>query len=209
MIPELAQQYPPRFHPHLELVVVQAGVEQEMGTMDEELLDRQHALLFDINRSIRYHTRRRAFFERLDMLTNMASLIFGSAAVYGVLEKDYATWALLSAALVTSLSGINLVVSSSRRAREHFDFARRFGDLAIKLQCDSLTDDLLRSATAERLRIEAEEPPILRMLDVQCYIEEARAQGLDYGGIELAWVQRVLSQLVDVGKVPAPAVSPS
>ena len=172
--------------------------------MSEDTLEEKwHKLLFDVNRSIRYHTRRRAFFEKIDMAANMASVIFGSAAVYGVLEKDYSVLALVAAAFVTVLSGVNLVVSSSRRAREYFDFARRFTELSMKLQCsDEITPELLRTLTAERLRIEAEEPPILRILDVACYIEEARAQGLKIDGIELTRTQRALSQFFDFGRIP-------
>ena len=50
--------------------------------------DRWDDMLFGVRRSIRYHQRRRAFFDRLDQFSNMLSVIFGSAAIYGVLEKN-------------------------------------------------------------------------------------------------------------------------
>ena len=92
-----------------------------------------HDLLFDIGRSVRYHNRRRAFFDRIDRLANMLSVIFGSTAVYGVLAQDHQALALTAAALVTVLSAINLVVGSSQKARAHADFARRFIELEKRM----------------------------------------------------------------------------
>ncbi|WJR47613.1 hypothetical protein [Pseudomonas monteilii] len=73
--------------------------------------------IFAIRRSIRYHLRRTAYFDALDKVTNMVSVMFGSAAIYGVLSKKAESLALVMSALVTFISTINLVVSSAQRAR--------------------------------------------------------------------------------------------
>jgi hypothetical protein len=88
--------------------------------------DPRHDLLFDVRRSVRYHTRRRMFFDRWNLATNALSVIFGSATIYGVLSAGGKELALASAALVTVMSSLNLVIGTTRMARLHEDLARRF-----------------------------------------------------------------------------------
>ncbi len=165
-------------------------------------LDRAwHDLQFDIRRSIRYHNRRRTHFDRLDKLANMFSVVFGSTAVFGVMERDYQALALTAAAIVTIVSAINLVVGSSLRARDHSDLARRFVDLEKELVKEGPSLDRLKRLKVARMDIEADEPPILRVLDCLCHNEEMRAQG--YPPEQLArigWFQALLAPLVDIGE---------
>lgn len=168
-----------------------------MGTATADLEDRWHNTLFGVRRSIRYHQRRRAFFDRLDQLSNMLSVIFGSAAIYGILEQDYKALALIASALVTVLASINLVIGSAQRARAHSDFSRRYVELE-KRMLGQPDESLLQQLSAERLSIEAEEPPVLHVLNAICHNETMRAMG--YKKEELAkigWCQRLLAQLFD------------
>lgn len=158
----------------------------------------QHKLLFDIRRSVRYHHRRRAFFDRIDQITNMVSVVFGSAAVFGVMEQEYKALALVAAGLVTVLSAINLVLASSQRARAHSDFARQFIELEMRF-CHQIDEAALREITTTRLSIEAEEPPVLHVLNVICHNEQMRAMG--YPKEQLAnvrWWQRAVAQVMDL-----------
>lgn len=165
-----------------------------------EILERSlHDLLFGIRRSIRYHHRRRAFFDRLDQITNMVSVIFGSAAVYGVLEQDYKSLALVAAGLVTVLSAVNLVLGSAQRARAHSDFARQFIDLEKRLLVSELHQTVLHDVTAARLTIEAEEPPVLHVLNVICHNEQMRAMGYPKEElVKVHWWQRAFAQMMDL-----------
>jgi len=168
-----------------------------MGTATDDLEDRWYAMLFSVRRSVRYHQRRRAFFDRLDQFSNMLSVIFGSAAIYGILEKDYQAVALTASALVTVLASINLVVGSARRAREHSDFSRRYVELE-KRMIGQPDEKVLHQITTERLSIEAEEPPVLHVLNTICHNEMMRAMG--YKKEELAKIgccQRLFAQLFD------------
>ncbi|ENA0199942.1 hypothetical protein ABFI44_002106 [Salmonella enterica] len=167
--------------------------------METNLTSDWEGLLFDVRRSVRYHNRRRACFDRLDQTTNVLSLIFGSAAIYGVLSQANANWAVLSAAIVTVFSAVNLVVGSSQRARAHFDFARKFFELEQKMMLmPEVTDESLRLITAERLSIEKDEPPVLRVLDSICYNEQILS--MDYPTDQMVVVgfwQRLLSPIMD------------
>ncbi|HFI3295736.1 TPA: hypothetical protein ACGPXS_004920 [Escherichia coli] len=167
--------------------------------MKTNLAREWEGLLFDVRRSVRYHNRRRAWFDRLDQATNVLSLIFGSTAIYGVLSQSNKNLAMLSAAVVTIFSAINLVVGSSRRARAHFDFARKFFELEQKMiLVPEITEESLRTITSERLSIEKDEPPVLRVLDSICYNEQILS--MDYPKDQMIVVgfwQRLFSPVLD------------
>ncbi|HDP8225543.1 TPA: hypothetical protein P7B99_002399 [Escherichia coli] len=157
-------------------------------------------LLFDVRRSVRYHNRRRAFYDRLDQVTNVIALIFGSATIVGVLSPHAQTiWAVLSAALVTCFSAVNLVVGSSQRARNHSDFAKQFFALEEQMiRMDKPSEEALRELTAQRLSIEKDEPPVLRVLDCICYNEQVQA--MDFSAdqmIQISGWQRLCAPFFD------------
>ncbi len=158
-----------------------------------------HNMLFDLRRSIRYHHRRRAFFDRLDMSTNMLSVIFGSAAVYGVLEQQYKMLALVAAGTVTVASAVNLVLGSAQRARAHSDFVRRYIQLERRMQVAVPDAATLVQVRQDRLAIEAEEPPVLHVLNVICHNEEMRAMGYPKANLaKIRWWQRLFANITDV-----------
>lgn len=168
-----------------------------MEEIVEPLADRWHGMLFGIRRSIRYHLRRRAFFDRLDQFSNMLSVIFGSAAIYGILEKNALAIALLASATVTVLASVNLVIGSAQRARAHADFMRRYVELE-KLMLLTPSEEGLLTVTQTRLSIEAEEPPVLHVLNCICHNETMRAMGYEKDGMpKIGWFQRLVSQLFD------------
>lgn len=159
--------------------------------------DRWDDMLFGVRRSIRYHQRRRAFFDRLDQFSNMLSVIFGSAAIYGVLEKNALTVALVASGAVTVLASVNLVVGSAQRARAHADFMRRYVELE-KLMSPPPSEECLLAVTQARLSIEAEEPPVLHVLNCICHNELMRAMGYKKSKLaKIGWFQRLVSQIFD------------
>ena len=140
-------------------------------------IDARYALLFDVRRSVRYHNRRRAFFDRTSMLNTAVSLVFGSAAAASVLGDR--TWlAVASGFFVTLCSSIDLVVGSAQKARLHFDLARRFIELEKQLLAVSKDDHSAICALEQvRLTIESDEPPVYRALDLLCRNEQIAAEG--------------------------------
>ncbi|KQR90214.1 hypothetical protein ASG35_03110 [Burkholderia sp. Leaf177] len=165
---------------------------------DAALRKNWHAMLFGIRRSIRYHQRRRAFYDRLDQISNALSLILGSAAIYGVLDKDAHAVAIAASMLVTVISAVNLILASSQRARGHFDLARRFSDLERQMLGAPVESTLL-AAHAERLVIESDEPPKLSVLDCICHNELMRAEGYKTEDLaKITWWQRLFAPFVDI-----------
>ena len=160
-----------------------------------------HTLLFDVRRSIRYHTRRRRFFDNMYRWKTWLALVFGGAAFVSLAAQMHGDLPLLMTALVSVVSALDLVIGSTTRARLHADLARRFVELEreIALMKDP-AEEALRTWTAQRLTIEADEPPILRVLDILCHNELLLA--MDYPRRRLCvvpWHKRVLAPFVNVG----------
>jgi hypothetical protein len=71
-----------------------------------------------------------------------------------------------------------------------------------------MDDVKIRVFIAQRLEIEATEPPPLRVLDMICHNELCRA--MDYSEkycVQIKWYQRYLSQLMDINdhKIKCPS----
>ncbi|MNN61938.1 hypothetical protein D3C81_1772010 [compost metagenome] len=127
----------------------------------------------------------------------MLSLIFGSAAIYGVLEDNAKNIALVASATVTVVSSINLVVGSAQRGRAHADFMRRYVELEKRMLGRETEERLLEIAEA-RLSIEAEEPPVMHVLNTICHNETMRAMGFKKEDLpKIGWFQSLVSQIFD------------
>lgn len=139
-----------------------------------------YGFLFDIRRSVRYHERRRAFFDAFSKLKNALGLFAGSGAVGAVLLSRPGVAGAL-AVIVAAFSAIDLVIGSSEAARRHNDLQRRFLALESDLIEKNLknTDGTPLEFVRKRLSIEADEPPIFRALDTLCHNEVARSLGRD------------------------------
>ena len=143
-------------------------------------------LLFGVQRSVRYHNRRRGFYERCHTLIVFFGVVGGSATIgaFGAaVTEDLPLWVkLLPAFLTTLLSAWDLVVGNSRKAWQHADLARQFINLEQRLVADRAApsdelDKIVTDITVQRLVIESTEPPILQVLNILCDNELRRAMG--------------------------------
>lgn len=138
--------------------------------------DEREAVLWDVQRSIRYHDRRRAFFDFWHRLTAALSLIFASAAAVDLLNASGHGIAIGAAFVVAVLSALDLVVGTAEKARKHDDLRRRFIKLESGIRRDERpSPQMLAAWSEERLAIELDELPIYRALDVLCWNELAIA----------------------------------
>ncbi|MDP2805350.1 MAG: hypothetical protein Q8O24_05355 [Gallionellaceae bacterium] len=131
--------------------------------------DRQYGLLFGVCRSIRYHDRRRAFFERLHQITSGLTVLLAGSVLFEL------------AVIAALLSAWDIVVGYSVKASLHRDLKQRFGALEIAILLGLDDDSTWQHHEAERLRIEQDEPPIFRALDMLCHNELLTADGLKRG----------------------------
>src|SRR5438067_2520863 len=113
-------------------------------------------LLFHVQRSIRYHNCRRRFFDNLNNVSQLISVIAGSATVFAVISN--LGIAPYVAAVVTIFSAFNLVVSPTRKSILHADLAKRFIDLEETITgTEVVSEHEIRDFKQQRLRIERDE----------------------------------------------------
>jgi hypothetical protein len=169
-----------------------AGAE---ASSTESLGDELYRLDFGVHKSLRYHSMRRRFLDlwhRISMSCAVVSAAAAYAAVTGAWPEVSTTVALLAA----SMTLLDVVVGFSQRARTHEQLYRRFSDLAAEIaRVPHRTDEQVREWMAERLMIQADEPPSLDALNVMCHNLEVEARGLgDEHKWRLSWWHRRFPQ---------------
>jgi len=132
-------------------------------------------LLFGVRRSIRYHSRRQAFFESVNLWTNFLLVLLGSGTVALATEDRYAVILGLGMS-ITLISSLKLVFAFGVKATRHAQFVRDFTLLEREL-CGDTSEIAVKTIIQKRLDLEAVEPPVMQLLDVLCHNELLRAMG--------------------------------
>jgi hypothetical protein len=158
-----------------------------------------HSLLFAVRRSIRYHNRRRRFFDGFDKTVKVLGVVGGSAA-FAASIGQHNVIAIWFAAAVAFASAISLVIGPSQAARLHEGLARRFAQLEHDIhRTPEPTADQVNGFVAERLLIEFDEPPALRVLDIICHNELCEALGYDRCHFyKVRWLQSLAAPFFDL-----------
>jgi len=142
---------------------------------ESEYQDLLEDLKFQIERSVRYHERRRSFFESWHKFIMLLVILSGSAAFSPLLNQ--ASWLGLFIAFIAAM---DLVLGFSHKARDHSILYMRFIDLLVEMESKfDRVGENLSSWTSRRLAIEKDEPPVLTALNASCHNEVIAAQGLD------------------------------
>lgn len=171
-----------------------------METTNDKFEDRKHDILFGVRRSIRYHAHRRRFFDRLHNTITFMVALFGTATMGTILAKVPHGWSIMTALSVTAASMIDLVIGSTRVARQYDDLVRRFIALEKKIIISKdKTMDAITTFEADRLDIEADEPSALIILNMKCQNEMCRSMGYpDKYQVRIGWWQNKLCQIFDL-----------
>ncbi len=148
-----------------------ATVEARPGLSDDF-----HDLGFSIAKSRRYHEKLAHFYGYWRDWTRIATILSGSGLfvlifagadkLAGVVSAVFALWAMT-----------DFLVDPDKKARLHDELRQDFIRLAIKFEETPRTDEAIRELTADRLKIEAREPPCKRLVDLQARNDECRARG--------------------------------
>ena len=156
-------------------------------------------LLFGIRRSIRYHSKRLAFFDRLDKTANFSILVI-SFGVFAV-APDYPKAAMGLGFAIAVLSSAQISFGLASKAADHARLRSAYGRLE-QILTGSKSKRTIERAQKRRIELEGSEPEVKRYLDVICHNELALAEG--HGEREfwkLAWWQRALAHFVNAGSV--------
>lgn len=155
-----------------------------------------YQLGFGVARSLRYHAKRRAFFERCDHLTRAITAIAGFGTVGSVLNGFHVA-AIVAGSIVGVMTALDLVFDYSRRASVYDGLYRRFADLGVRVAGAVHSDANYRTFDVERLLIEKEEPTKLSVLDVLCANEELKARDFGYSH-KVTLLQRSFCEILDL-----------
>lgn len=150
-------------------------------------------LVWGVDRSVRYHMRREAFFVRWHRLNLFVAMLSSSASVVALGYKisEEVPWIpLVGAAIAAIASSIDLLVGPLEQSKKHYELRQRFTRLSQQICRDDHADvHLLTERKCERLDIEREEPPIYRALDLLCHVELLKARG-EAGAENVPWYKR-------------------
>ncbi|KAB0504681.1 hypothetical protein [Pseudomonas moorei] len=167
-----------------------------MDGPNEEL----HELNFYIQRNIRYHMRRAAFFLYWGRVTAFIGVIFGSATVTSLLASS-PPWVTGGAALIVTLaSATDLVAGTADRAWLHNDLRKRYLEIEAEMIAENTETQLskVRQYRSEIRRIEADEPPTLPALELLAMNDVIRSmypkEKAEKLVSNLPWIKRVSAQ---------------
>ena len=138
-------------------------------------------LRFNVARSLRYHDKRRAFFELLGKTLQFSALVGSSAAVLALVRESGSDWlAVVFAAIAAVASLLNLVIGTSTKYETYTKLKNRFIDLQARIdEIQEPTEEEVAKVMKERHVIEKEEPSISIWLNKVCYNETVDALGYD------------------------------
>jgi hypothetical protein len=139
----------------------------------------QFALLFAVRRSMRYHDRRRAFFERLHRVTNVLTILMAGSVLHQLgQDGEAAVWLVGLSVAAALMAAVDMVLGYSSRAALHRELKVRFAELEIAMLSGNDAPETWVAHQVERLKIERDEPPIYHALDLLCHNETAAAEGI-------------------------------
>ena len=156
-------------------------------------------LRFGVTRSIRYHARREHWFQGVQNVILLGVFINSTAFAVNFLYTLPSLLALVASAFIPVLVGFSLVFRFSEKAYIHRDLRNRFVRLlSLIIDYRSLEgmeiSEKITEWTIERNRIEAEEPGVMKVLDVACHNDLIRGMGYEKTSkefVSIGWFQRL------------------
>lgn len=133
---------------------------------DSSLSKSWHELNFRVQVSIRYHTRRAVFFGNIHRAVKFFSILSATAAAAAVaksIENVSTEIVLVSAAVISAVNALDLLIGFSTMEAKHFGLRNSFigvQELMVGKPSQQAYEDGMRQV----LRIEKEEPAIFQAL---------------------------------------------
>lgn len=107
-----------------------------------------------------------------------ANALLGAGAFIALLGGEGTSIAIVLTGIVAGASAIETVLKPSDKAQLHADLTRRFTGLAADIMGYQPTPRNLQKVRAARLKIEMDEPPVRRLVDLLSHNEECRSRGI-------------------------------
>ncbi len=181
-------------------------------------------ILFGVRRSVRYHQRRRSYFEFLHNCITLWHIMAGSSAMvffFGQLGH----WGGGLAATSALLAAGSLALGIPRRMTWHATLSQKFSQLEHEMapyEDADIDQAIVPRFQQRRLEIEAEEPPKLRTIDLLCHNELVKSTYTHGDVYPIGWWKRLLGHIFDLEvdaildkpsknqprHIPSPSVAP-
>ena len=175
-------------------------------------------LLFHVICSVKYHSRRRRFYENVNNLMLFLAFLYSTATISSLLDVFVVAHLNLPAIIISMLLGITLVGRVGVKANDHNDLKRRFIRLQQSMELGRATMDETKIAgwREQRLQIEMDELPINRVVHAQCYNEvvkslkilrdtEKRYVKIGFRHRAFGWITRAFDDSLKLGE-PAKSI---
>ena len=134
---------------------------------------------FNILRNALYHSARRRSLERVNRGFNFLIVVLGTAA-FGDLTKVFNVNAEWIGAAVAIVGALQLVFDFGRQARDHQILQKSYYDLLADAELKVEATEVDAAAWhSEMLRITADEPPVLKVIDARAYNDAIDAMDFD------------------------------
>lgn len=174
----------------------------------DQVFDPVVALDFTVHVSMRYHAKRRAWFDGLHRIA-LAVIALGSSAAAAAIMGGLGDAAARLIIAVAAAAALELFFGFSDRARSADMLYRRFNALATEIaETLSVDDETLRRWDKRRLLIRADCEERLLVLHRVCYNLEAEARGYaDDALYDIKGWQRIAAPLVSLPPYPPRRIS--
>ncbi len=155
--------------------------------------ERLAALDFSVGLSIRYHGKRKRFFESLHHSCAALTVLFSSSTFAALISKpEISALAQTLSFGMAVASALDIVLDFSGKAVFYRDLKNRFTELAMRLNAPE-APERISELENERLSIERDEPDEYGALSVICHDEESMARGWPKTSRRLSWAERALA----------------
>lgn len=129
----------------------------------------------------------------------IATAIAGSGA-FLLISSGWQDVATVVVAFIALWAVIDIIFAPDKKSDLHSDLRQKFISLAAEIEAAPRTKESLRALAADRLSIEAREPPCKRLVDLQARNDECRARGfLSSDLVPLSDSQRYLGYFATFG----------
>ena len=176
--------------------------------MNTDLIRELNNLRFGIEKSMRYHQRRRAHYEfthRVLMFLVVLAALAGMSEY--VLHLNWWVPIFLPAAPML-FAVIDLVYSPGTQARDHLALHQRFATLVSEVlqaeaDAEAVTAAKIAQWNAARVRIETDEPAIYWALEADCFNEMVYARDQKDLVVKQGLFKRLFMQWIRFDQLPS------
>lgn len=171
--------------------------------------DKRYDIEFYVQRCIKYHSYRSAFFAKLKTIMSFVTVLFGSAVAAALVAKAPPEFAIAASAVVVTFSAFDLVVGTAKKSWDHNDLKKRFYAVELELLAvppEEFDDQKERDFRVKLKKIENDEPYALPFLNAVAENDVIRAnypsdQAAKYVA-KLPWIKRVTANIIDWDVAP-------